>query len=247
MKKKTVRKKQKSEKRNSSLIEVRDLSREFHMGTTVICAVKNMTFSFAEGEFIAITGRSGSGKSTLLYQMGALDHPTRGTVHIDGVNITALERKERTRFRLNKLGYVFQDYALLPELTAEENVMVPLMMQGCTPQSARVRAAKTLQRVGLGDRLQNRPAQLSGGQQQRVSIARAVAHNPRILFADEPTANLDSETATTILDLFSELHEAGQTIIMVTHEKEFTQRARRVLTLADGEIVTDKKVRRVQS
>ncbi len=229
------------------LIEVCSLTKTFHVGDAEVRALRAVSFTVRAGEFVAITGRSGSGKSTLLYQMGALDHPTSGEVMVDGVDITRISGKRRTAFRLDKLGYVFQDYALLPELTATENVMVQLMMQGSTIDGARRTSAEALARVGLGDRLENRPAQLSGGQQQRVAIARAIAHEPKILFADEPTANLDSETSDTILDLFIELNRLGQTILMVTHEKEYATLTGRVITLADGEIVSDRSPKRVQS
>ncbi len=231
----------------SPLIAVCSLTKTFHVGDAEVRALRGVSFTVREGEFVAITGRSGSGKSTLLYQLGALDHPTSGEVIIDGVDITRISGKRRTAFRLDKLGYVFQDYALLPELTATENVMVPLMMQGVSTDGARRKSAEALQRVGLGDRLLNRPSQLSGGQQQRVAIARAIAHEPKILFADEPTANLDSETSETILDLFIELNRFGQTILMVTHEKEYASITGRVIMLADGEMVSDKSPKRVQS
>ncbi|MBP9669354.1 MAG: ABC transporter ATP-binding protein [Candidatus Pacebacteria bacterium] len=229
------------------LIEVRGLTKTFHVGDAEVRALRDVSFCMHVGEFAAVTGRSGSGKSTLLYQMGALDHPTSGEVIIDGVDITRISGKQRTHFRLDKLGYVFQDYALLPELTATENVMVPLLMQGATMVAATGKAREALARVGLADRLENRPAQLSGGQQQRVAIARAIAHEPKILFADEPTANLDTETSETILDLFIELNTYGQTILMVTHEKEYASLTERVITLADGEIISDKVPKKVQS
>lgn len=233
--------------REAPLIVVRELVKTFHVGDVQVRALRGVSFEVASGEFAAITGRSGSGKSTLLYQLGALDHPTAGEVRIGGIDITRISGRERTSFRLDKLGYVFQDYALLPELTAVENVMVPLMMQGHSMYAARQRSVAALDRVRLADRLENRPAQLSGGQQQRVAIARAIAHEPQILFADEPTANLDSETSEAILNVFLELNQAGQTILMVTHEKEYASLTERVITLADGEIISDKRPKRVQS
>lgn len=221
------------------MILVENVARIFHTGEADVHALRGVSFSIASGEFVAITGRSGSGKSTLMYQMSALDYPTSGSVQLNGIDITRLDGKARSDLRLNMLGYVFQDYALLPELTAVENVMLPLLMQGLSRREAHAQSAAALVRVGLGDRLDNRPGQLSGGQQQRVSIARAIAHDPQIIFADEPTANLDSETSKTVLDIFLELHKKGQTIIMVTHEDEYASLATRRIHLSDGEIVTD--------
>jgi putative ABC transport system ATP-binding protein len=221
------------------MIEAKKLTKTFFAGDAEIRALNSVSVAVQDGEFVAITGRSGSGKSTLLYQMSALDVPTSGAVVMDGVNITSLSERERTDFRLNVLGYVFQDYALLPELTAIENVMVPLLMQGMTMAAARRKSITALEQVDLMDRVENRPSQLSGGQQQRVSIARAIAHDPRILFADEPTANLDSETSRRVLDIFLSLHKRGQTILMVTHEPEYAALAERQIELSDGDIVSD--------
>lgn len=221
------------------MITVNNLSKIFMSGDVEIKAVNDVSFVIPEGQFVAITGRSGSGKSTLLYQLGLLDRPTKGSILIDGIEVTTLSDNDQTRLRLHALGYIFQDYAILPTLTALENVMVPLLMQGVSEIEARHKAKLALTRVGLGDRLHNTPGQLSGGQQQRVSIARAIGHNPKIVFADEPTANLDSETSRTVLDAFLELNKEGQTIIMVTHEPEYAALADRIITLADGKIVGD--------
>lgn len=224
-----------------NIIEVKNLKKIFQSGDATIKAVNDVSFSVSEGEFISITGKSGSGKSTLLYQLGLLDHPTGGTIHIAGVEVGGLSTKERTTFRLNELGYIFQDYAILPSLTALENVMIPLLMQGLIPEEAKQKAEKALSRVGLGERMNNLPSQLSGGQQQRVAIARAIGHDPKIIFADEPTANLDTETSRNILEVFLELNRGGQTIIMVTHEEEYAKLTDRVLLLADGVLVKDTK------
>ncbi len=221
------------------MIHVDNLSKIFASGDAEIRAVDAVSFDIPEGQFVAITGRSGSGKSTLLYQLGLLDHPTSGTITIDGIDITTLSEKEQTSLRLHALGYIFQDYAILPSLTALENVMVPLLMQGISESDARHKAELALKRVGLGDRMHNVPGALSGGQQQRVSIARAIGHNPKIVFADEPTANLDSETSRTVLQAFLDLNKEGQTIIMVTHEPEYADLTDRIITLADGKIVGD--------
>ncbi|NBO36029.1 ABC transporter ATP-binding protein, partial [bacterium] len=188
-------------------------------------------------EFLSIIGRSGSGKSTLLYQMGLLDHPTSGDIFIDGENVTNLYADDRTKYRLHNLGYVFQDYALIPTLNAVENVAVPLIMKGYSISESYKMAGNALDEVGLSKKYNNLPNMLSGGEQQRVSIARALAGKPKILFADEPTANLDTETSKVVLNTFIDLNNKGQTIIMVTHEKEFAVIGDRTLELKDGEII----------
>ena len=221
------------------IIAAKNLVKTFKSGDSEIRVLKGLDFSVAEGEFVSIIGRSGSGKSTLLYQLGLLDQPTSGEVIIEGRNASALTPEERTAFRLTELGYVFQDYALVPELTAIENVLVPLLMQGLTKHQAEKRAAAVLRKVGLEDRMRSLPSRLSGGEQQRVSIARAIGHNPKILFADEPTANLDNETSLRVIETFKELHREGQTIVMVTHETEYARMTDRVVTLFDGVISKD--------
>src|SRR6185436_4027945 len=173
------------------MIEIKHLTKKFETGDATVIAVNDISLKIPEGQFISITGRSGSGKSTLLYQLGLLDHPTSGEVWIDGILATELSENDQTRMRLHALGYIFQDYAILPTLTALENVMVPLLMQGVSEETAKKKAQAALIRIGLGDRMNNLPGELSGGQQQRVSIARAIGHSPKVVFADEPTANLD--------------------------------------------------------
>ncbi len=223
------------------MIEARHIYKEFKTGDNVLVALNDVSFKVETGEFVAITGRSGSGKSTLMYQLGLLDHPTSGRVLIDGRDVTDLSPEEHTTIRLNSLGYVFQDYALIPELTALENVIIPLLMQGLTREEAERKAYLSLGRIGLGERVEHLPSELSGGQQQRVSIARAIAHEPKIIFADEPTANLDSESSALVLKNLIELNKEGQTILMVTHEPEYARMADRVITLSDGIIQSDQK------
>ena len=219
------------------MIKIRNITKEFQNGDVLTKVLKGVTLDIASGEFVAIMGKSGAGKSTLMYQMSLLDHPTTGEIFVDGVEVTGLTHDERTKFRLDNLGYIFQDYALVPELTAIENIMVPLMMQGKSDEEAKKIALQSLEKIGLAHRENNLPSQLSGGEQQRVSIARAVAHNPKILFADEPTANLDSESSKAVIEIFKSLHAAGQTIVMVTHEPEYTTYCNRVINLSDGQIV----------
>lgn len=222
-----------------NIIETKNLTRKYKSGTGELIALSDVSISIPKGQFISITGRSGSGKSTLLYQLGLLDHPTSGDILIDEVPVNKLSSEARTEFRLHELGYVFQDYAILPTLTALENVMTPLLMQGISEEDAIKKATLALERVGLGDRIHNLPSQLSGGQQQRVSIARAIGHSPKIIFADEPTANLDSETSEVVLKSFLDLHKEGQTIVMVTHEPEYAKMTDRIITLSDGKIIED--------
>jgi len=223
------------------LIEVKNLVKTFTDGNKQTHVLKGIDFSIEDGEFLAVMGRSGAGKSTFLYQMSLLDEPSSGEIIIFGKNIQSMTLDEKTVFRLNELGYVFQDYALLPDLTAVENVAVPLMMQGKTKTEAYIEAKVSLELVGLGHRFDNLPGQLSGGEQQRVSVARALAHKPKILFADEPTANLDNESSRTVMSLFQEIHKQGQTIIMVTHEEEYARLATRIIKMDDGKITEDIK------
>jgi putative ABC transport system ATP-binding protein len=221
------------------MISIKHLNKTFSSGTAPVHALADVSLDIASGEYTIITGRSGAGKSTLLYHMGLLDTPTSGIIEIDDIRTETMSEKERTAFRLTRLGYVFQSYALLPELTALENVLVPLLMEGRAFSDAREIAEKALARMDLSERVHNLPSQLSGGQQQRVAIARAISNNPSILFADEPTANLDSETAAAVMDAFHELHEAGQTILMVTHELDLIPEAGRIITLSDGKVESD--------
>lgn len=221
------------------MIQVKNLTKTYANGKIETHVLKGIDLEVKTGEFLAIMGKSGAGKSTLMYQMSILDEPTSGEIIIDGVDILSLSIREKTEFRLNRLGYVFQDYALVPELTSLENIMIPLLMRGLDTSSAKERAVKALESVGLVNKDKNLPSQLSGGEQQRVSIARAVAQDPIILFADEPTANLDSVSSANIVDVLMDLNKKGQTIVMVTHEKEYTNHCNRIIFLEDGKIIRE--------
>ena len=211
------------------------------MGETVVTALKNVSLEVGAGEFIAITGQSGSGKSTLMNILGCLDAPTSGDYMIDGENVAHMTQDDLAKVRNKKIGFVFQKFHLLPDLTALDNVALPALYAGTSEEEARRNAKKALSVVELEHRLDHFPYQLSGGQQQRVAIARALINAPSILLADEPTGNLDTETGNSIINLFNKLNERNNvTIIMVTHEPNIAQHARRIITLRDGVIVSDK-------
>jgi len=220
-------------------IKTENLIKSYFNGKVETKALKGINLAVKHGEFVAIMGPSGSGKSTLLYQLGLIDNPTSGKIIIEQKDISHFSQKDRDNFRLNEFGFVFQDYALIPELTAAENIMLPLMMKGLSKKDAERKALEILERVGLSARFGNLPSQLSGGEQQRVSVARAISHKPKILFADEPTANLDSEKSHQLVSLLLELNKKGQTIIMVTHEEEYGKVADRLVYLRDG-LITSK-------
>ena len=221
------------------MIQVKNLIKTFKDGEAETKVLKGIDFKVDNGQFIAIMGRSGAGKSTLLYQMSLLDEPTSGEIIINGKEAHAMTPDQKTQFRLLNCGYVFQDYALLPELTALENVALPLLMQGMDFKTAYAKAKDSLVKVGLGHRLPNLPSHLSGGEQQRVSIARAIANHPKILFADEPTANLDNESSKIVMEFFLQLHKEGQTIIMVTHEEQYAKQAQKIVKIDDGKIISE--------
>lgn len=220
------------------------ITRSYGKGDLEQQILKGIDITVTTGEFIAIMGKSGAGKSTLMYQLSGLDEPTSGSIIINGTDIVTLSEEDRTTFRLNTLGYVFQDYALVPDLSAEENVMVPILMRGEDWETARATARTTLDAVGLAGKYKNLPGQLSGGEQQRVSIARAVAGKPKILFADEPTANLDSVSGKQVINLIGSLNrDFGQTIVMVTHEREYALECNRIFQMEDGLIVHIEELR----
>ncbi len=224
-----------------AIIQAKNVHRSFGTGNLVTHVLKGIDLTIEEGEFVAIMGKSGAGKSTLLYQLSVLDHPTEGSVAIDGVDTATLSEKEQTAFRLKTLGYIFQDYALVPDLSSRENIMVPLLMGGMPWETAKETSDAALDSVGLKGKYGNLPAELSGGEQQRASIARAIAGKPKILFADEPTANLDSISGSQVIELLGELHKQGQTIVLVTHEPEYTHLCDRIIYMEDGKIVSEER------
>ncbi len=219
------------------LLEIKGISRIYGMGDVKVKALNKVSFDIKRGEFAAIMGKSGSGKSTLLHQLGLLDAPTSGEIIFDGKNISGLPEFQKAKFRLSKFGYVFQEYALLPELTALENVYLPAMALGRKKEEYMKAGTTVLEQVGLGTRLHHRPREMSGGEQQRVAIARALINKPDILFADEPTANLDSASSEQIIELFQKLNkETRLTILMVTHEPDDMKYVSNVVWLKDGEL-----------
>ena len=222
-------------------IRVKNL-KKIYPGKVPTHALQGISFEITEGEFVAIMGKSGSGKSTMLHQLGLLDSPTEGEIIIDDVDISKLSDRDKTLFRLQRLGYVFQEYALIFELTALENVLLPAFALNGSRQSYKERAIEMLNRVGLKERVDHRPNELSGGEQQRVAIARALINNPKILFADEPTANLDTNSSREILEFFKKLNkEMGQTIVLVTHEPDDRKYVDRVIWIKDGLLEREEK------
>lgn len=220
------------------MLVARELTKTYRSGDTLITVLRSVSFSIAARAFVAIVGPSGSGKTTLLGLLAGLDAPTSGTVLLDGTDLGPLSEDARARLRGEKVGFVFQNFQLIPTLTAAENVQVPLELRGAS--GARRQARDLLDRVGLADRAHHYPAQLSGGEQQRVALARAFANAPRVLFADEPTGNLDSDTGERIIALIESLNrDAGSTVILVTHDPALARRAGRIIRLSDGAVVDD--------
>lgn len=222
------------------IIEINHLHKVYDPNTLPVYAVNGIDLSFDAGEFAAIVGPSGSGKTTLLNIMGGLDNPTEGEVFIDRVNIGQLSNRQKTNFRMNHIGFVFQAYNLIPVFTALENVEFVMQLQGISKSEREQRAKELLEAVGLGDKMNNRPAKLSGGQQQRVAVARALASKPKFILADEPTANLDSRSTENLLEIMEKLnHEENITFIFSTHDQRVVSKAHRVITLVDGKIASD--------
>lgn len=226
------------------MIQIRNVERVYNTGAEPVYALKGVSLEIVTGEYVAIMGTSGSGKSTLMNIIGCLDLPDAGTYVLDGREVQSLSENELSDVRNKKLGFVFQQFNLLPRMSALENVMLPLVYAGLKKDERKARAEKVLRLVGLGERMHHRPTQLSGGQQQRVSIARALVNTPSVLLADEPTGALDSQTSAEIMTLFNELHNEGMTVILVTHEQEIAEHARRIVRLKDGAIISDQPVRR---
>ncbi len=218
------------------MLEIKNVSKTYGQGTAKVVALSNVSFYVDDGDFIAIMGPSGSGKSTLLNVIGGLDCPSIGEVILDGERIDNLEENDFVDIRRNKIAYVFQQYHLLPSLTALENVMLPLTFYGF--EKGEERALEILEEVGLGERTEHKPSQLSGGEQQRVAIARALVNSPSLILADEPTGNMDQKTGEEILGLFQQLNKDGRSIIMVTHNPDIAQHAKEIMVLQDGQIIS---------
>lgn len=220
----------------SSLLELRNVTKVYDLGGTSVTALHPTSLIIRAGEYVSIQGPSGSGKSTLMYLMGLLDAPTNGHILLGGQDVSGLSEKELARIRNQKIGFVFQQFNLLPKVSAWEQVALPLVYAGISSRECLDHAIAALNTVGLADRIDHRPSQLSGGQQQRVAIARALVTNPSIIFADEPTGNLDTASGETVLSIFDRLHKEGKTIVIVTHEANVARKAKRHLKIVDGRI-----------
>ena len=223
----------------SALIEFRDVCKTYYMGDAVVRAADHITMKIEKGEFVAIVGQSGSGKSTCMNIIGCLDVPTSGTYLLNGQDVGAMDKDELAAIRNKMLGFIFQQYNLLPKLTLLENVEVPLMYAGVPKSERHERAKLALELVGLGDKVRNKPNQLSGGQQQRASIARALVGEPAVILADEPTGALDSHTSREVLNMLQMLHEAGNTVVLITHDNSIAVQAQRIIRLEDGRVIYD--------
>jgi len=225
------------------IIELRDVHKIYTMGAEKVHALNGVSLEIQRGEYVAIMGSSGSGKSTLMNLLGCLDTPTNGSYHLNGVAVEELDDTELAGIRNKEIGFVFQSFHLLPRTSALQNVELPLIYAGVSRHDRRDRARRALERVGLGDRMSHQPNELSGGQRQRVAIARALVNEPSILLADEPTGNLDSGTSEEIMQLFDELHQGGNTVILVTHEADIAKHAWRQVQLRDGSVLSDLAMR----
>ena len=221
------------------MIQVKDVHKSYDLGETFVHALKGVSFSIEEGEFVSIMGPSGSGKSTLMNIVGCLDTPTKGTYLLNGRNVGNLDEEQLAGIRNEQIGFVFQKFQLLPRSSALENVALPLKYASVKQSERLIRAEEVLDKVGLTNRIAHKPTELSGGEQQRVAIARALVNSPSILFADEPTGNLDSKTGNQVLEIFKDLNKRGQTIVVITHEREVAKQSQRTITIKDGEIGSD--------
>jgi len=224
---------------SNTIIDIKGLKREFTVGAEIVKALKGIDVSVAKNEYLAMMGPSGSGKSTLMNLLGCLDTPTAGDYNLNGTDVSLLKDDDLAEIRNKEIGFIFQTFNLLPRLTALENVALPLVYAGYSAEERQIKAEDVLEKVGLGDRMDHRPNQLSGGQRQRVAVARALVNNPSIILADEPTGNLDSKTSLDIMRLFEEIHQMGNTLIVVTHEEEVASHAHRILRLRDGLVESD--------
>jgi len=222
-----------------TIIDIKGLKREFTVGAEIVKALKGVDVSVMKNEYLAMMGPSGSGKSTLMNLLGCLDTPSAGVYNLNGIDVSSLKDDHLAEIRNKEIGFIFQTFNLLPRLTALENVSLPLVYAGYNSEDRKRKAQDVLEKVGLGDRLDHRPNQLSGGQRQRVAVARALVNDPSIILADEPTGNLDSKTSLDIMRLFEEIHEMGNTLIVVTHEEEVASHAHRILRLRDGLVESD--------
>ena len=222
-----------------TLIELQDIYKIYQMGDTEVRALDGVSLTIKRGEFVAIVGQSGSGKSTCMNIIGCLDVPTSGSYHLNGGDVSTMKDDEQAEIRNKMLGFIFQQYNLIPKLNLCENVELPLLYAGLSPAERQQRALASLERVGLREKAQNLPSQLSGGQQQRVSIARALAGDPQVILADEPTGALDSHTGREVLSFLQKLHRDGSTIVLITHDNSIARQAERIVRLADGRIIYD--------
>lgn len=223
----------------TAVIELKDIMKTYVMGDSVVHALDHVFVQISRGEFTSIMGPSGSGKSTMMNILGCLDRPTSGEYYLDGKEIAGYDDDELAHTRNAKIGFVFQNFNLLPKLTAQANVALPLIYAGVDEEERMERAKKALEAVGLGERIEHKPTEMSGGQRQRVAIARALINNPAIIMADEPTGNLDTKSSYEIMDIFKAMNESGKTVVMVTHEPDIAEQTKRILVMRDGKIVSD--------
>jgi len=225
----------------SSIIKIENLSKIYDTGAVQVHALRDVSLSIEEGDFVAIMGKSGSGKSTLMNILGCLDRPTSGVYELDGINISKMESRELSSIRNKKIGFVFQSFNLIPRTSSLKNVELPMVYAKVGKKERQKRAIELLEKVGLGERLDHMPNEISGGQKQRIAIARALANKPSIILADEPTGNLDTSSSEEIMDLFTELNNEGVTVIVVTHEDNIAEYTKRIIRFRDGQIIEDRR------